>query len=61
MRPEIERLLAQTDHDLENARKNLSIEAYEIAAFLAEQAVEKYLDRRRSTISGPTARTAWPS
>jgi HEPN domain-containing protein len=43
MRPEIERLLKQADRDLENARKNLSIEAYEVAAFLTQQAVEKYL------------------
>jgi HEPN domain-containing protein len=43
MRREIERLLKQADRDLENARKNLGIEAYEVAAFLAEQAVEKYL------------------
>ena len=43
MRREIERLLKQADRDLENARKNLSIEAYEVAAFLAQQAVEKYL------------------
>lgn len=43
MRPEVERLLKQADRDLENARKNLSIEAYEISAFLAQQAVEKYL------------------
>jgi HEPN domain-containing protein len=43
MRREIERLLRQADRDLENARKNLSIEAYEVAAFLAQQAVEKYL------------------
>lgn len=43
MRPEVERLLRQADRDLENARKNLGIEAYEVAAFLAQQAVEKYL------------------
>jgi len=43
MRREIERLLKQADRDLENARKNLSIEAYEVTAFLAQQAVEKYL------------------
>ena len=43
MRREVERLLKQADRDLENARKNLSIEAYEVAAFLAQQAVEKYL------------------
>jgi HEPN domain-containing protein len=43
MRPEVERLLKQADRDLENARKNISIAAYEVAAFLAQQAVEKYL------------------
>jgi HEPN domain-containing protein len=43
MRREIERLLKQADRDLDNARKNLTIEAYEVAAFLAQQAVEKYL------------------
>ena|SRR5437763_13591978 len=43
MRPEIQRLFRQADRDLVNARKNLTIEAYEVAAFLAEQAVEKYL------------------
>src|SRR5262245_57226595 len=43
MRPEIERLFRQADRDLLNARKNVTIEAYEVAAFLAEQAVEKYL------------------
>lgn len=43
MRREIERLLKQADRDLENAGKNLGIEAYEVAAFLAQQAVEKYL------------------
>ncbi|MGH7569699.1 MAG: HEPN domain-containing protein, partial [Gemmatimonadales bacterium] len=29
--------------DLVNARKNIGIEAYELAAFVAQQAVEKYL------------------
>ena len=43
MRREVERLLRQADRDLENARKNISIEAYEVSAFLAQQAVEKYL------------------
>jgi HEPN domain-containing protein len=43
MRPEIERLLKQADRDFDNARKNVPIQAYEVAAFLAEQAVEKYL------------------
>jgi HEPN domain-containing protein len=43
MRPEVERLLKQADRDLDNARKSITIEAYEVAAFLAQQAVEKYL------------------
>jgi len=43
MRPEIQRLIKQADRDVLNARKNIGIEAYEVAAFLAEQAVEKYL------------------
>lgn len=43
MRPEVERLLKQADRDLENASKNIGIGAYEIAAFLSQQAVEKYL------------------
>ena len=42
VRREVERLLRQADRDLENARKNLTIQAYEVAA-LAQQAVEKYL------------------
>lgn len=43
MRREVERLLRQADRDLDNARGNLTIRAYEVAAFLAQQAVEKYL------------------
>ena len=43
MRPEVERLLRQADRDIGNAGKNLTIEAYEVSAFLAQQAVEKYL------------------
>lgn len=42
MRREVERLLQQADRDLENARKSLTIQAYEVSAFLAQQAVEKY-------------------
>jgi hypothetical protein len=33
----------QAERDLENARKNIEIGAYEVAAFLAQQAVEKRL------------------
>lgn len=43
MRQEVERLFRQADRDLENARKNITIGAYEVSAFLAHQAVEKYL------------------
>src|SRR5262245_43895677 len=43
MRREVDRLLRQAERDLDNARKNIAIEAYEVSAFLAEQAVEKYL------------------
>ena len=43
MRIEVQRLIKQAERDLENARKNVGIEAYEVAAFLTEQAVEKYL------------------
>ena len=43
MRQEVERLLKQADRDLENARKSITIDAYEVSAFLAQQSVEKYL------------------
>jgi HEPN domain-containing protein len=43
MRIEVERLLKQAERDLRNAGRNIDIEAYEVAAFLASQAVEKYL------------------
>ena len=43
MRKDIERLILQARRDLVNARKNITIEAYEVAAFLSHQAVEKYL------------------
>ena len=43
MRIEAERLLKQAERDLENARKNVAVEAYELAAFVAHQAVEKHL------------------
>jgi HEPN domain-containing protein len=43
MRPEVRRLLKQADRDLENAQRIISIQAYEVAAFLVQQAVEKYL------------------
>jgi HEPN domain-containing protein len=43
MRPEVQRLLKQADRDLENAERIISIQAYEVASFLVQQAVEKYL------------------
>jgi hypothetical protein len=43
MRIETERLIKQAERDLQNAAKNVGIEAYEVAAFLAEQSVEKHL------------------
>lgn len=43
MRVEVERLIKQAERDLENARKNVGIGAYEITAFVCQQAVEKYL------------------
>lgn len=36
-------MVKQAERDLENARKNIDIEAYELAAFVAQQAVEKFL------------------
>ena len=43
MRKDVERLILQARRDLENARKNIRIEAFEVTAFLSHQAVEKYL------------------
>ncbi len=43
MRPDVERLVRQARRDLETARKNVEIGAYEVAAFLAHQCVEKFL------------------
>jgi len=43
MRVEAQRLIKQAERDLLNAQKNIEIEAYEVSAFLAEQAVEKFL------------------
>jgi HEPN domain-containing protein len=43
VRVEAERLIKQAERDLLNAAKNVDIEAYEVAAFLAEQSVEKFL------------------
>ncbi len=38
MRIEVERLIKHAERDVENARKNIAIEGYEVAAFLPEQA-----------------------
>jgi len=35
--------MRQADHDLENAKKNLDIEAYDVSLILCEQAAEKML------------------
>jgi HEPN domain-containing protein len=43
MRIEVERLLKQAERDPRNAGRNIDIDAHEVAAFLAAQAVEKYL------------------
>ena len=44
MRPEVERLVKQAERDLTNARKTIGIAAFEVAAFMAQQAVEKRLE-----------------
>ena len=43
MRKDVERLILQARRDLENARRNIGIGAYEVTAFLCHQAAEKYL------------------
>jgi HEPN domain-containing protein len=43
MRKDVERQILQARRDLENAGKNIGIGAYEVAAFLSHQGVEKYL------------------
>ena len=43
MRKEVERLILQARRDLENARKNTAIQAFEVSAFLSHEAVAKYL------------------
>ncbi|MBI4613897.1 MAG: HEPN domain-containing protein [Planctomycetes bacterium] len=42
-RKEVENLLAQARFDLKNAEKNISVAAYDVAAFLCHQSVEKGL------------------
>ncbi len=39
----IDRWVRQADRDLENAKKNLDIEAYDVSLILCEQAAEKIL------------------
>ncbi|MDO9097548.1 MAG: HEPN domain-containing protein [Candidatus Methanoperedens sp.] len=39
----IDRWVGQADRDLENAKKNLDIEAYDVSLILCEQAAEKML------------------
>lgn len=43
VRKEADRLVRQARRDLENARKIITTGAYEVAAFMSQQAVEKYL------------------
>jgi len=43
VRKDAERLILQARRDLTNARKNIGIGAYDVAAFLCHQSVEKYL------------------
>lgn len=47
----------QAVHDLEIARRNLSIEGYDVAAFLAHQSVEKLLKAGYAMEKHPTPRT----
>ena len=55
VRIEVERLIKQAERDLENARKNVGIEAYEVAAFIAHQAVEKFLKAAWMTVKEEAA------
>lgn len=43
MRPEVERSIKQAERDLGSAGELIRIERYEVAAFMAHQAVEKLL------------------
>jgi len=55
VRIEVERLIKQAQRDLANARKNVSVEAYEVAAFLAHQAVEKHLKAAWMVVRGESS------
>ena len=52
MRQEVERSIRQSERDLENARKNVDIEAYELAAFMSQQAVQKFLKAAWMQVEG---------
>lgn len=48
----MDQALAQARYDLDSARKNLGVAAYEVCAFLCQQSIEKafkalYMDQRR--------------
>lgn len=43
MNPDVQRWLAQAEHDLENAERNHDAEMWDVSAFLAQQAAEKAL------------------
>ena len=45
MRVEVDRCIKQVERDVTNARKNIGIEAYEIAAFERGAATDAFLDR----------------
>jgi HEPN domain-containing protein len=47
----------QAVHDLEMARRNLTVEGYDVAAFLAHQAVEKLLKAAFALEGRPVPRT----
>lgn len=52
-----ERWYRQAVHDLEMARRNLTIEGYDVAAFLAHQTVEKLLKAGYAMEGKPSPRT----
>jgi HEPN domain-containing protein len=55
MREDARRLLVQAEHDLDNAGKNLGIGAFEVVAFLCQQAVEKALKAAWMVLLGRSA------
>jgi len=58
-----QRWYQQAVHDLEMARRNLTVEGYDVAAFLAHQAVEKLLEAafasRADLSRAPITWTRW--